>query len=51
MLTACPNCDSNWNLEEIYLQECDSCMYPFHEEEEIEADDLDDEFYEEGGEG
>lgn len=43
----CPNCDSNWGIEEIDFQECDSCGWP-EPEPEIDSDDIDDEYFEEG---
>ncbi len=48
MTTNCPNCEAIWNLEEIYSEECLRCGYPDHIEEEIDSDDLDDDYFEEG---
>ena len=39
----CTRCDANWGIEEYSFQECDSCGYPNHydddDNEELDIDE------------
>lgn len=31
----CPNCRHEWSLDEVRMQECDECGYPFHKSPQV----------------
>jgi len=33
--TSCPNCRHEWNLEEVRLQECEECGFPYHDSPQV----------------